>query len=182
MKKTLVYCQGLLLVVATTLIAQQTEPTKTEPTKTESTRPVDDETAIRKVVDQYFRGVVNADRNLLEKAWDVDSAHMKHLKMLTEPAKVNVVPISLAINWWTRVKAKTSASEVLYLDIVDGEMAFVKFKFDYNNLHYTDYLTLYKIDDAWKLVNKSFVRRTSPKKPPTANEPEKSETKKDKSD
>ena len=177
MKKTLVLTLGLMMYAGETLIAQGVEPPRQKDTK-----PDDDETAIRKVVDQYFRGVVNADRVLLEKAWDEDSAHMKHLKILTESSRVNVVPITLAINWWTRVKAKTSASEILYLDIVQGQMAFVKFKFDYNNLHYTDYLTLYKINDAWKLVNKSFVRRASPKKAPTAKEPEKSETKKDKSD
>jgi hypothetical protein len=63
---------------------------------------------------------------------------------------------------------------------VDGQMAFVKYKFDYNNLHYIDYLTLYKIGDSWKLVNKTFVRHAEPKKAAATDEAEEKE--KDKTD
>ena len=118
-----------------------------------------DEARIREVVDLYFNGVVNADRALLERAWD-RNAHMKHVKADRDGIEaVHVVPIDVAFEWWTRVKAKTSLGKVLSVDIVDGKMAFVKFEFHYNKLDYIDYLSLYKVNGEWKIVNKTFVRR-----------------------
>jgi len=118
-----------------------------------------DEAQIREVVDLYFKGVVEADRTALERAWD-KNAHMKHVKVTRDGIEaVHVVPIDVAFEWWTRVKANTSMGKVLSLDIVDGKMAMVKFEFHYNQLKYIDYLSLYKVNGEWKIVNKTFVLR-----------------------
>jgi len=118
-----------------------------------------DEAVIRAVVDKYYRGVVTADRALIEAAWDVDRGHMKHVQGSGAGESVNVTPISLAIDWWTRVKASTSSSKILALDIVEGKMASVKFEFVYDRLYYIEYLTLLKVSGNWKIVSKAYVSR-----------------------
>ncbi len=118
-----------------------------------------DEAAIRVAVDKYYRGVVTADRALIESAWEVDRGHMKHVKSRGADEIVSVVSITIAVDWWTRVKAKTSSSEILALDIVDGKMASVKFEFVYDRLYYIEYLTLLKVSGSWKIVSKAYVMR-----------------------
>jgi len=118
-----------------------------------------DEQAVRAVVDKYFRGVTNADRALLEEAWHVPGAQMEFVKSLGQPEpKFEAVPIDVAMEWWTQVKAKSSSGKILSIDIVEGEMAVVKFDFHFEHMHYVDYLTLLKLKEGWRLVNKSFVR------------------------
>lgn len=117
------------------------------------------EQAVREVVDKYFRGVVNADRSLLMEAWHTPGTHMMFVKSLGQPEpRFESVPIEQAMDWWTRVKAKSSSGKVLAVDIVENEMALVKFDFQYEHMHYVDYLTLLKLKDGWKIVNKSYVR------------------------
>ncbi len=118
-----------------------------------------DEAAIRVVVDKYFRGVVSADRDLIEAAWAVDRGHMKHVKSAGAEESISVVPISAAVEWWTRVKATTSSSKVLALDVVEGKMASVKFEFVYERLFYIEYLTLLKVSGNWKIVSKAYISR-----------------------
>jgi len=118
-----------------------------------------DEQAVGGVVDKYFRGVTNADRALLEEAWHVSGAQMEFVKSLGQPEpKFEAVPIDVAMEWWTQVKAKSSSGKILSIDIVEGEMAIVKFDFHFEHMHYVDYLTLLKLKEGWRLVNKSFVR------------------------
>jgi len=118
-----------------------------------------EEQAIRDTVDKYFRGVVNADRKLLEEAWHMQRTQMMYVKSLGVPEpQFEAVPIDVAIQWWTKVKAKSSSGKILSLDVVKNEMALVKFDFHYEHMHYIDYLTLLKLKEGWKIVNKSFVR------------------------
>lgn len=118
-----------------------------------------DEAAIRVAVDKYYRGVVTADRDLIESAWAVARGHMKHVKSHGAEERISVVPISTAVDWWTRVKATTSSSKILALDIVEGKMASVKFEFVYDRLFYMEYLTLLKVSGNWKIVSKAYVSR-----------------------
>ena len=117
-----------------------------------------DEAAIRKTVDAYYQGVISADRKLLERAWDVPSGHMKHIRQGKNADAVTVTPISTAIGWWTRVRPKQSSSEVLSADVVDGKMASVKFRFVFDKWDYTEFLTLLKLTGQWKIVDKTYVR------------------------
>jgi len=116
-----------------------------------------DEAAVRAVVDKYYRGVVTGDRDLIESAWDVDHGDMKHVKVRGGSEVVDVTPISLAVDWWTRAKARDSSSKILALDIVEGKMASVKFEFVYEKLYYMEYLTLLKVAGNWKIVSKAYV-------------------------
>ncbi len=118
-----------------------------------------DDAAIRKAVGLYYQGVVDADRKSIERAWDVTSGHMKHVRPGNKADVVAVTQISTAVDWWTRVKAKQSSSEVLSIDVVDGKMASVKFNFVYDKWDYTEFLTLFKLSGQWKIVNKTYVQK-----------------------
>ena len=47
--------------------------------------------------------------------------------------------------------------KVLSVDIVDDKMAMVKLNFDTPKTHYIDYLVMYKRDNNWRIINKTFV-------------------------
>ena len=127
-----------------------------------------DEQAIRDAVDKYFRGVVQADKALIEQAWHTEGTRMIYVKSLGIPEpRFETVSIHVAMDWWTRVKAKSSSGEILY-----GEMALVKFDFHFEHIHYIDYLTLLKLKEGWKIVNKSFVRIMPDKGAPDEKEGE----------
>lgn len=118
-----------------------------------------DEQAIREAVDKYFRGIVTANRELLEEAWHIGGTQMIFVKSLGQPEpRFEAVPIEKAIVDWTRVQAQSSSGKVLSIDVVEGEMAMVKYDFRYEHMQFIDYLTLLKLKDGWKIVNKSFVR------------------------
>lgn len=117
-----------------------------------------DERGVREAVMNYFEGVCETDRDKLEKAWDVQAGHMKHIKEQAGTETVSIVSANLALEWWTRSRAKESYHKFHYVDIVDDKMAFVKFEFHFNTLKYMDYLTLYRLNGEWKIVNKSFVK------------------------
>jgi Putative lumazine-binding len=152
MKPTRLFAVAALVGVSWVVFAAAEEPAAKSDTSA-------DEQAIREVVDKYFRGVVNGDRDLLEQAWYTKGTQMIYIKKLgqTEPS-FDAVPIDAAIENWSRIKANSSSGKVLSLDIVEGEMAMVKFDFRYERMHYIEYLTLLKLKDGWKLVSKSYVR------------------------
>ena len=70
------------------------------------------------------------------------------------------VPIRDAIKKWTSRPADESWGKVLSIDIVDGRMAVSKVEMLYRGHIYIDLLSLYKINGDWKIVNKTFVRRS----------------------
>jgi len=117
-----------------------------------------DEAAIKACVDKYYRGVIGADAALIREAWDMDNGRMASINSGGTSDRVSVVPVSQAIAWWIRVKAHTSSSHVLNVDIVDGKMACVKHEFIYNKLRYIEFLTLFKINGTWKIVSKEYTQ------------------------
>jgi len=48
-------------------------------------------------------------------------------------------------------------AKILSVDIVDDKMAMVKLDFDTPKTHYVDYLVMYKRNNQWRIVNKTFV-------------------------
>jgi len=120
----------------------------------------DDETAIRAVLEDYLNGVAKQDAAMLEKAFDAGNAHMKFVAQSDDGAEaLRVMPIREAFANWTKPPAKPCKGRVLNLDTVDGRMAVAKYEFLWGDVTFIDYLTLYKINGDWKIVNKVFVRQ-----------------------
>lgn len=116
--------------------------------------------AIRATLDNYLAGVDKQDMALLEKAFAADHAHMKYVvKAESGGETVKIVPIREAFANWTKPPAKPCKGRVINLDVADGRMASAKYEFIWGDVTFIDFLTLYKIDGEWKIVNKTFVRQ-----------------------
>lgn len=114
-----------------------------------------DEDAIRAVIQLYFDGIIQYDEAALRKAF-----HPKASVIGTtsdgaqewEPFQEWVV--------YTRGDAPDPAGRVNTIVSIDitGRAAVVKTDLNWPSAHYTDYLSLVKIDGAWKIVNKIWHR------------------------
>jgi hypothetical protein len=107
----------------------------------------------------YFNGVTTGDQALLEKAFDIDFGHMKMVSVNKETGKesLRVVPFKEFAGYFKKPTKDTWHANVLSVDIVDNKMAMVKLDFDTPKTHYIDYLVMYKMNGAWKIVNKTFT-------------------------
>ncbi|MDP5306789.1 nuclear transport factor 2 family protein [Paracoccus spongiarum] len=120
----------------------------------------DDHQAIRLVIQDYFEGVSSADRAPLDRAWDAGSGHWKGV--VTDPGRVETVkvePIADSIRRWAAGTPGTSTGRIVALEVIDGQLAIVKFELQLGDERFLDVLSLYKVNGTWKLVNKVFVRR-----------------------
>ena len=119
------------------------------------TKQTNDLEQIRNTVDDYFLGMYHSDTDRLAKAFYSDS-------FLTGYFQGNFSRIS--VGDWLGMVGKTQApaeqGEVYDMNIVSVDItenvAVVKVKDLYLGLWFTDYLTLIKLDDGWKIINKSY--------------------------
>lgn len=121
-----------------------------------------EEEAVRMVLDNYLNGVARQDTALLEKAFDGANAHMKHVTRSDAGGEMlKVVPIREAFVNWTKPPAKPCKGKVLNIDILDSRLAMAKYEFVWGDVTFIDYLSLYKINGEWKIVNKVFIRKAA---------------------
>ncbi len=70
---------------------------------------------------------------------------------------------SLRLQWYEGFKGSAGKEEQGELQIaaldVTGTVASVKVEEDYPTSHYTDYVSLLKLNGEWKIVNKVFYAR-----------------------
>ena len=107
---------------------------------------------IGKTIGYYFEGRRNADIDLL------NSAFSNRARLLTTSSKQQVLIISLqeyisVVSQKGKVTVKTSIDNIQ----LEHNMAIAKVRFDYENISYTDFLTLLNIQGQWKIVNKTFT-------------------------
>ena len=115
---------------------------------------------IRDVIELYFKGAATSEAHYFEKAFDVPNAHMKYVwKDESGKESVKIVPIADAIKGWTSRPPEKSWGKILSVDLVDDKMAVAKIEMLYRGTIYVDLLSLYKIGEEWKIVNKVFVNR-----------------------
>ena len=110
---------------------------------------------IRNTVDDYFLGMYHSDTDRLAKAFHTDS-------FLTGYFQGNYSRFS--VGDWLGMVGQTPAPadqgeaydmNIVSIDITEN-VAVVKVKDLYLGLWFTDYLTLLKIDEDWKIINKAF--------------------------
>ncbi len=116
--------------------------------------------SVHAVIDSYFEGARTATSAPFEKAWELENGRMVFVRRKDGVDGVVSVPIRDAIKRWTSKPADESWGKVLSIDIVDGRMAVSKVEMLYRGNIYIDFLSLYKINGDWKIVNKTFVRRS----------------------
>jgi hypothetical protein len=120
-----------------------------------------DHQAVIKTAYNYFNGVANGDQALISKAFDLDFGHVKMITVDKETGKetIRTVPLKEFAGYFKKATKDKWVANILSVDIVDGKMAMVKLNFDTPKTHYIDYLVMYKRNNEWRIVNKTFIAK-----------------------
>jgi len=115
--------------------------------------------AIVETAYNYFNGAANGDQELLTKAFDMDFGHVKMIVIDKNTGKETIRSVTLKdfSQYFKKATKDKWQAKILSVDIVDNKMAMVKLDFDTPKTHYIDYLVMYKRDNNWRIVNKTFV-------------------------
>lgn len=107
----------------------------------------------------YFEGAATGDQARLAKGFDLEFGHMKMVRMDKDSGEETIRTVALRefANVFKEATKDTWKAKVLSVDIVDDKMAMVKFDFTTSKTHYIDYLVMYKRNDSWRIINKTFV-------------------------
>ena len=116
----------------------------------------DDIAAIEAVVWTYLDGLYEGDVGKLSRAFHEGS----HLYSMHEGG-VSDLPRE---QWFEFVKGRASAQSkglsrtdrIVSIDMSGPETAFVKLECSIHPRYFTDYLTLLKLKDGWRVVSKTF--------------------------
>jgi hypothetical protein len=118
------------------------------------------EQEVRAVMDLYFKGAATAEPSYFEEAFDVENGHMKSIGRSEDGTEtVRTTPIPAAIDGWTRHAPEKSWGKVLNVDVIDDRLAHATVELLWRGTIYVDVMGLYKVNDQWKIVNKTFVSR-----------------------
>ncbi len=109
----------------------------------------------------YFNGAANGNQKLLSKAFDLEFGHVKMISVNKETGKesIRTVPLKEFSGYFKKATKDTWEANILSVDIVDDRMAMVKLDFDTPKTHYIDYLVMYKRENEWRIINKTFIAK-----------------------
>lgn len=113
-----------------------------------------EEAAVRAAVQFYMDGQAAGDGTMVARAFHPD-AHMTGLR----DGAIRTVPISEYVTWFRGEPAADEAERERWIESVDitGDAALVKVVLDYPNTRFTDYMSLLKVDGAWKIIHKNYT-------------------------
>lgn len=137
-----------------------------------SQKKQDDRDLVRQKVESYYKGYLNNDAKEIISAFDLENGHLKARQKDTNTQKdfVRVYPMEQVAERWVNKKPFTDAQKavsylkILSMDVLQGELAIVKVELKAGDKLFIDYLSLYKINEEWKIVNKVFVEVKPEKK------------------
>lgn len=112
---------------------------------------------VTKIAIDYFHAVANGDLDLLGEVFDMEYGDVKILDTDPNTQKNSIRRIPFSKFAFEGNTNKPWISDILSVDIVDDRMALVKLSLKTKKSHYVDYLTMYKRDNKWQIVNKVFV-------------------------
>ena len=120
-----------------------------------------DHQAVIKTAYDYFNGAANGDQALLSKAFDLDFGHVKMITVDkdTGKEKIRTVPLKEFAGYFKKATNDKWVANILSVDIVDDKMAMVKLNFDTPKTHNIDYLVMYKRNNEWRIINKTFIAK-----------------------
>ena len=111
-----------------------------------------DEEAVKETVQRYFDGIMHYDAEALREAFHPEARLVASLPN----GRVYDAPFEQ----WVQFTERTAPQDltgykntIVSIDIA-GNAAVAKTDLDWPTVHYVDYLSLLKIDGAWKIVNK----------------------------
>ena len=120
---------------------------------------------IEKTINQYFNGLKNADREMLESAFMVKDGHMKgYLRESDGGEKLTSRPMSEVIDDWT---SREPNPELKRRDHIRQHMqqSSSTALFNFNDI-FIDSFQLAKTEQGWKIVNKYYRQMIEKKSTP----------------
>lgn len=115
----------------------------------------DEELAIRQVVMDYFWGRQNGDSAQMGRAFDLDNGHFKMVRRSPEGDEIRVFTLAEFAGWANGPLDAPNQGRIVMVDIVEDQMAFVKFELKGEARTFIDYFTLYKTNNTWSIINKT---------------------------
>jgi hypothetical protein len=121
----------------------------------------DEYQAVVKTAYDYFHGAARGDQAMLKSSFDTEYGDVKMLRVDKDSQResVRTVPLGEFAGYFDKETKDTWNAQVLSIDIADNKMAMVKMDFKTSKTHYIDYLVMYKRNDEWRIVNKTFVAK-----------------------
>ncbi len=115
--------------------------------------------AIEAVILDYFDGQGEASLERLQRAFDSKASMYGVVTDDTGQQSIRVWPMDETMEAWASNDDPVGAGrdgEVLSIDIVDSRLAVVTFRFEDR---FFDAFTMVKVNGAWKIAAKTFVRQ-----------------------
>lgn len=123
---------------------------------------------IDKTIRGYFEGYMNGNLEKLAVAFDTTSGHLYANKV--ENSKSTIMPHKFGnvVKRWAKnaqtkpyseAEIKQSYYKILFLDITDDKAAVAKIEIKLGQNLFVDYLSLYKSNENWKIVGKTYVQK-----------------------
>jgi hypothetical protein len=72
---------------------------------------------------------------------------------------IRSIPLKEFSGYFKKATKDRWVANILSVDIVDDKMAMVKLDFDTPKTHYVDYLVMYKRENEWRIINKTFIAK-----------------------
>ncbi|MEO1338795.1 MAG: nuclear transport factor 2 family protein [Myxococcota bacterium] len=116
-----------------------------------------DEAAERAAVEQCINGYFAGAAGTSDVLSDVFYSSC-NLQSIDAQGRLELVPLDRFITFAQAKKLPPFSGEILSVDIVDSmARAHVAFRFD--GFSFEDFLSLFKLNDRWRIVSKCYVRR-----------------------
>ena len=119
----------------------------------------DEYQAVVKTAYKYFNGLANGDQKLLNESFDLEFGDVKMLQTKEDSQEESIRTVSLKefAGFFKKATKDTWQAKIITVDIVDDKMAMVKLNFETAKTHYIDYLVMYKRNNNWRIINKTFI-------------------------
>jgi Zn ribbon nucleic-acid-binding protein len=121
--------------------------------------PSADEQQIRAVLNDYIVGWREGNVEKLSGIFAHDEGRVQWVSERDGREVLNAMTFGDVLKQQKARPAYGLQWRVLDLDIIDNELAVAKLQISRSNGHYIDFLILQKINDRWRIINKTFVTR-----------------------
>ncbi|HEX8772933.1 MAG TPA: nuclear transport factor 2 family protein [Pyrinomonadaceae bacterium] len=123
------------------------------PALAQESAKVSDEAAIRGVIQYYFDGISKDDVESMKKAFHPKAKYFVIRYGGLEEVSQERVYLNMKDNARRQAGKDTAPKRIVSIDLT-GDAAIAKVEMDYSNGRFTEYLSLVKFDDGWKIVSK----------------------------
>lgn len=112
-----------------------------------------EETAVRATAMDYIEGTANGEIERIRSAFHETAA----LYAVNNDGSLRKIPIAQYIGYFKQGQKNDRKGKIVSVDIVN-DAAQVKIEIVSGQWRFTDYLLLLKLEDSWKIINKSYTK------------------------